>query len=33
VLLDATLEYQACDDAICYMPQKVPMSWTLPLKP
>ena len=33
VLLDATLEYQACDDAICYRPQKVEMSWTLPLKP
>jgi hypothetical protein len=33
VLLDATLEYQACDDTICYMPQKVPLSWTLALKP
>ena len=33
VVLDATLEYQACDDAVCYMPQKVPLTWTLALKP
>jgi hypothetical protein len=32
VILDATLAYQACDDKICYSPQKVPMSWTLAIK-
>jgi hypothetical protein len=26
------LEYQACDDKLCYSPQTVPVSWTLPLK-
>jgi DsbC/DsbD-like thiol-disulfide interchange protein len=23
-----TFEYQACDDAVCYRPVKIPMSWT-----
>jgi hypothetical protein len=32
VILDATLAYQACDDKVCYSPQKVPMSWTLAIK-
>jgi hypothetical protein len=32
VTLDATLSYQACDDRVCYMPQKVPLSWTVPLQ-
>lgn len=27
-----TFEYQACDDAICYLPQKVPVSWTIAVK-
>jgi hypothetical protein len=27
-----TLQYQACDDSICYMPLTVPLSWTLALK-
>jgi hypothetical protein len=26
-----TLEYQACDDRICFNPVSVPLSWTLPL--
>lgn len=25
------LRYQACDDAVCYLPQEVPVSWTVPL--
>ena len=31
--IEATLEYQACDDRICFNPQSVPMSWTVALKP
>jgi DsbC/DsbD-like thiol-disulfide interchange protein len=27
-----TLRYQACDDAICYVPQDIPVSWTIGLK-
>jgi hypothetical protein len=27
------LEYQACDDKVCYSPQSIPMSWTLELTP
>lgn len=31
--IEATLEYQACDDTICYRPQSVPLSWTIAVKP
>jgi hypothetical protein len=31
--IEATLDYQACDDKICFNPQSVPVSWTLGLKP
>jgi DsbC/DsbD-like thiol-disulfide interchange protein len=24
-----TLQYQACDDAVCYVPKRVPVTWTL----
>lgn len=24
-----TLQYQACDDAVCYVPKRVPVKWTL----
>lgn len=27
------LEYQACDDAVCYKPATIPVSWTVALKP
>ena len=30
--LTGTLEYQACDDAICFLPQSVPVSFTLNLE-
>lgn len=33
VTIGAQLEYQACDDTVCYRPQTVPVSWTLSLKP
>jgi hypothetical protein len=31
VTVSGTLEYQACDDKICYAPAKVPLSFTLEL--
>jgi hypothetical protein len=31
--IDARLDYQACDDKICFSPQSVPLSWTVSLKP
>jgi hypothetical protein len=31
--IDATLDYQACDDTICFLPQSVPLAWTVALKP
>jgi hypothetical protein len=33
VTIKGTLRYQACDDSICYVPQNVPLSWTVALKP
>jgi hypothetical protein len=32
VTITGKLEYQACDDSLCYLPQTVPVSWTVPLK-
>jgi hypothetical protein len=29
----ATLDYQACDDKICFNPVSVPLSWTVSLRP
>jgi peroxiredoxin len=31
--ITGTLEYQACDDKVCYNPTTVPLSWTVALKP
>jgi peroxiredoxin len=31
LVIAGTLEYQACDDAICYNPVSVPLSWTIAL--
>lgn len=31
--LTGTVDYQACDDKICFNPVSVPVSWTLKLKP
>lgn len=28
-----SLRYQACDDAICYLPKTLPISWSIDLKP
>ena len=33
VTITGTLEYQACDDKICYNPASVPLTWTLNLRP
>ena len=29
----ATLDYQACDDKVCYPPMKIPLTWTVKLEP
>lgn len=29
MLIRATLDYQACDDRLCYLPASVPFQWTL----
>lgn len=31
--INGKLRYQACDDAICYMPKEVPVSWRVTLRP
>jgi peroxiredoxin len=33
VTVNATLEYQACDDKLCYNPESIPLSWTFTLRP
>lgn len=33
VTLNGSLEYQACDDRLCYDPVSVPLSWTVVLTP
>jgi Disulphide bond corrector protein DsbC len=30
--IKGTLRYQACDDKVCYVPQSVPVSWTVGLR-
>jgi hypothetical protein len=32
VTLTGSLDYQACDDKVCFNPTSVPMSWTIPLR-
>jgi hypothetical protein len=31
--VNGTLEYQACDDKLCYNPASLPLSWTMSLQP
>lgn len=31
--ITGTLEYQACDDTVCYNPVSMPLSWTVAVKP
>ena len=28
-----TIEYQACDDPVCYLPETIPVEWKLTLSP
>ena len=32
-LIKGELEYQACDDTVCYLPVTVPFQWTVRIKP
>jgi hypothetical protein len=31
--ITGTFEYQACDDAVCFPPQSIPLSWSIGVKP
>jgi hypothetical protein len=31
--ISGTLDYQACNDTICFNPQSIPLSWTVGLRP
>ncbi len=31
--LTGSLDYQACDDRVCYNPVTVPLSWTVGMRP
>ena len=31
--LSGTLDYQACDDKLCFNPASIPLSWTVSLRP
>lgn len=33
ITVNGTLEYQACSETICYPPQELRLSWTVPLRP
>jgi hypothetical protein len=33
IVLNASLDYQACDDRVCYAPESVPLRWTVTLLP
>ena len=33
VTITGTLDYQACDENICYIPASIPLSWTMELRP
>jgi hypothetical protein len=30
--ITGTLSYQACDDRVCYLPESVPLQWTIPVE-
>ena len=32
LVVKGTIRYQACDDAICYLPQTIPVTWTVSVK-
>jgi len=33
VVVEGTLNYQACDDKICYLPASIPLKWTIKIIP
>jgi len=33
MMLNGALEYQACDDRECFLPESIPLRWTLAVKP
>jgi len=33
ITLSGTLEYQACDDRVCYLPESIPLQWALRVEP
>jgi hypothetical protein len=33
VTLTGTLEYQACDDKVCFNPVSLPLTWRMSLRP
>jgi DsbC/DsbD-like thiol-disulfide interchange protein len=33
VTITGKLRYQACDDKVCFLPQDVPVAWTIELRP
>jgi hypothetical protein len=33
ITIRGTLDYQACDDKVCFNPQSIPLSWTIAVKP
>jgi len=33
VTITGTLDYQACDDNLCFNPGTIPVTWTLALRP
>jgi hypothetical protein len=32
ITVSATLDFQACDDEVCFIPESVPVSWTIEIK-
>jgi hypothetical protein len=32
IKVSGTLSYQACDDRVCYLPESLPLEWTLPVR-
>jgi DsbC/DsbD-like thiol-disulfide interchange protein len=32
ITIKGTVRYQACDDAICYLPKNVPVEWTISVR-
>ena len=33
ITVEGSFRYQACDDKLCYIPETVPLKWTLPVAP